>query len=530
MKPILYASNETAFTTLGIGVLADAISCYVTEERNGAYELEMVYPVTGQYADQIQSRSLILAKPNYTDNPQPFRVYKIRKSMSGATITVNAEHISYDLTGYTTSPFAAGDIQAALSGLVSHCITNDCPWTLQSTRATVANFSPDEPGSIRSWMGGRRGSLLDVYGGEWHYDMFTASLETNRGTNNGARILYGKNLITLEQEEECSNLYSHAYPFYKGTDGTVVTGSLVTVAAVSYTRVLVLDLTEEWADAEEPPTSADLTARAVSYVNANNLSTPKVNIKLDFAQLQDIPERVDLCDLVTVYFERFGISAFAECVKATWDVLMDRYSAIELGDMKDTLVDTIAGTQQDISDLNVTVVENQQEVLTNLVTVQESLQTSINANEEAITSVASRTTSIEESYVDENGVENILATHDYVNSTQLQQTADGITATVTQIQSTVNDQGATLEELTTAVTVDINGVTVGKSNSDIKGVFGNSSLDFVNGNGDRLAWISAEDDGLGANELSLGDPTSAAKRWRIAVSDDAKHLRITRHI
>lgn len=530
MKPILYASTETAFTTLGIGVLADAISCYVTEERNGAYELEMVYPVTGQYADQIQPRSLILAKPNYTDQPQPFRVYKIRKSMSGHTITVNAEHISYDLTGYTTAPFVAGDIQAALSGLVSHCITNNCPWTLQSTRATVANFSPDEPGSIRSWMGGRQGSLLDVYGGEWHYDMFTASLETNRGTNNGARILYGKNLITLEQEEECSNLYSHAYPFYKSADGTVVTGSLVTVASVPYTRVLVLDFTEEYTDAENPPTSAELTTRATAYVNANNLSVPKVNIKLDFAQLQDIPERVDLCDLVTVYFERFGISAFAECVKATWDVLLDRYSAIELGDMKDTLADTIVGTQESIDTLNTTVVVDRQELQTSIVTVQETTQTSINATEEAISSLASRTTNIEDSYIDENGVEQILSTHSYVNSTQLQQTADGITATVTQLSSTVDAQGSTLDELTTAVTVDINGVSVGKSNSDIKGVFGNSSLDFVNGNGDRLAWVSAEDDGLGATQLSLGDPTLATNRWRIYVTPDGKRLRFTRHV
>lgn len=530
MKPVLYASTETAFTTLGIGVLADAISCYVTEERNGSYELEMVYPVTGQYADQIQSRSLILAKPNFTDNPQPFRVYKIRKSMSGATITVNAEHISYDLTGYTTSPFVAGDIQAALSGLVSHCITNDCPWTLQSTRATVANFSPDEPGSIRSWMGGRRGSLLDVYGGEWHYDMFTASLETNRGTNNGARILYGKNLITLEQEEECSNLYSHAYPFYKSADGTIITGSLVTVASVSYTRVLVLDFTEEYADAENPPTSAELTTRAAAYVAANNLSVPKVNIKLDFAQLQDIPERVDLCDLVTVYFERFGISAFAECIKATWDVLMDRYSAIELGDMKDTLADTIVGTQESIDTLNTTVVMDRAELQTNISTVQETLQTNITSNADAITALASRTTTIEESYIDEDGVENLLATYDYVTSTQLQQTADNITATVTELSSTVDDQGAALDELSTAITIDISGVTVAKSNSDIKGVFGNNSLDFVNSDGDRLAWISAEDDGLGAAQLSLGDPTLATNRWRIYATSDGDHLRFTRHV
>ena len=529
MKPILYASTETAFTTLGIGVLADAISCYVTEERNGSYELEMVYPVTGQYADLIQSRSLILAKPNFTDQPQPFRVYKVKKSMSGATITVNAEHISYDLTGYISSPFVAGDIQSALSGLVSHCITNNCPWTLQSSRSTTANFSPDEPGSIRSWMGGRRGSLLDVYGGEWHFDRFTATLENNRGTNNGARILYGKNLITMEQEEECSNLYSHVYPFYKGEDGTIVTGSLTQVAAVAYTRVLVVDFTEEYAEAENPPTPQELTTRAASYIAQNNLSVPKVNLKLNFAQLQDIPERVDLCDMVTVYFELFGVSAFAECIKAKWDVLLERYDSIELGDMKTTLADTIANQQESIGTINSQVAKTT-ESITNMASVTESLQASLEVTDEAISALVSQTTHIQETYLDENGVANYLADHDYVDQTQLNQTADGITAIVSQIRSDVDANGAAITELQTAVTVDINGVTVSASDSDIQGVFGATSLDFINANGDVLVWISGEDDGLGASQLSLGDPSTPGNRWRIFVSADGKHLRFTRHI
>lgn len=36
MIPILYAASETDFTTNGIGLLTDAVSCTVTEERNGA--------------------------------------------------------------------------------------------------------------------------------------------------------------------------------------------------------------------------------------------------------------------------------------------------------------------------------------------------------------------------------------------------------------------------------------------------------------------------------------------------------------
>ena len=47
MIPVLFKANAVDFSTYGIGVLADCISCEVTEERNGAYELVLQYPVTG---------------------------------------------------------------------------------------------------------------------------------------------------------------------------------------------------------------------------------------------------------------------------------------------------------------------------------------------------------------------------------------------------------------------------------------------------------------------------------------------------
>ena len=48
-KPILYPQTETKFQDNGMGVLSDAVSCTVTEERNGAFELEMQYPVSSRF-------------------------------------------------------------------------------------------------------------------------------------------------------------------------------------------------------------------------------------------------------------------------------------------------------------------------------------------------------------------------------------------------------------------------------------------------------------------------------------------------
>lgn len=79
-------------------MLRDAISCTVTEERNGAFELEMVYPITGQHYSSLALRGLILAKPNPYGEAQYFRIYKISRPINGQ-VTVNAQHISYDLSG-----------------------------------------------------------------------------------------------------------------------------------------------------------------------------------------------------------------------------------------------------------------------------------------------------------------------------------------------------------------------------------------------------------------------------------------------
>ena len=73
MNPILYSPTERAFADNGVGVLSDAASCIVTEERNGSFELELQYPVAGIHYADITYRSVILARPRPDAAAQPFR-------------------------------------------------------------------------------------------------------------------------------------------------------------------------------------------------------------------------------------------------------------------------------------------------------------------------------------------------------------------------------------------------------------------------------------------------------------------------
>ena len=161
---ILYESTETAFLTNGLGILSDASKCEIEEERNGAFELTMVYPVHGNRYSELALRRIILAKPNPYDRAQPFRIYNISTPINGM-VTVKAEHISYDLSGIPVSPFTAGNVADALSALKRQSVISN-PFRFMTDKTTSANMKCSKPSSIRSLLGGVEGSVLDVYGGE----------------------------------------------------------------------------------------------------------------------------------------------------------------------------------------------------------------------------------------------------------------------------------------------------------------------------------------------------------------------------
>ena len=220
MKPRLYPENETNFESNGLGPLSDALACTVEENRNGAFELSMEYPVTGVLFDELKHGSIIFAPPNDSSEPQPFRVYGKSTPLSGV-VTVRAKHISYQLSHIPVSPFTAGSCAAALQGLKTNAV-EPCPFDFWTDKETVATFTVKEPASARSLLGGVAGSVLDVYGGEYEFDRYKVKLHKARGTDSGVVIAYGKNLVDIDQEESIENTITGVYPYYKDTDGNVL--------------------------------------------------------------------------------------------------------------------------------------------------------------------------------------------------------------------------------------------------------------------------------------------------------------------
>lgn len=345
---ILYESNsnEDDLKTQGLGGLPDAISPAVTEERNGPYTFEMQYPVNGLHFSEIKHQRIIKVKPNPYDATQPFRIYKITKPINGV-VTVYAQHISYDASGIPVAPFKASSCAEALTSLKTYALA-DCPFSVWTDKTVDGTMQTTVPASFRSLLGGTRGSILDTYGkGEYEFDGYSIKLYLNRGADRGVVLRYGKNITDITQEENCENMATGVCGYWYKEDTGIVQQTVKIDGTFPYENIITVDFSNDWQD---KPTEEQVKARVQKYIDANELTKPKVSITVSFIDTPPTPElqalsTVRLCDTVTVKFEKLGIDAKAKIIKTVYDVLNDRYSSIEIGDAKTNLVNTIAETQ-----------------------------------------------------------------------------------------------------------------------------------------------------------------------------------------
>lgn len=356
--PRLFDAQATTFDSQGVGALKDALACRVTEERNGGFELEMAYPISGRHFEEIAQRSLIVAKPNPIDDPQPFRVYRISRPIGGIC-TIYARHIAYDLAGIPVEPLTANAASAALAALTDQTVIPS-PFTLDTDMAATGTFTVAVPSSVRQIMGGVEGSIIDVYGGEWRYgyagDPYHVRLMASRGADRGVQIRYGKNLIDLKQEENIAGVYTAVFPFWADAESVVMTEDRIVQAPGSYSfqRILPLDLSAEFVEA---PTPAQLQAAAEAYVASAGIGTPEVSLSVSFVPLGQTTEyaglamleSVSLCDTIHVVFEALGVNATAKVVRTVYNVLTGRYDRVDIGSARASVADTIAGQTAEIS-------------------------------------------------------------------------------------------------------------------------------------------------------------------------------------
>ena len=366
MKPILFPGDETSFLSNGLGRL-DPITCTVTEERNGQYELEMVVTMDDPHFADIQEGRLLLARHDDTTDKQPFEIYYISRPINGL-VTVLAHHITYRTAAMTVMPFTASGVVAALLGLSTNTV-GTCPFTFTTTKSTSGTFKVEAPSSLRPLLAGQQGSILDVYGsGEYEWDKFTIRLHSARGSDSGVVLRYGKDITDLKKVTDMSSIWTGVVPFWRGVDSEDnTTETLVTlteevlyssaVGTYDYEMIVPLDLSSSF---ESQPTEAQLRAAEQAWVTVNEITAIPASIDVSFVHLAQTDEyqsvaamqRLKLCDTLTVLYTKLGVQNKAKIVKTVYNVLLERYDSMTIGDIRPDLSTTLTGgLQASLNDL-----------------------------------------------------------------------------------------------------------------------------------------------------------------------------------
>ena len=344
--------------TTRIGWLKDCLSCEVTEERNGVYELTLTYPASGSMARELTVERFIKAKPNQTAENQLFKIYKVSKPISGI-FTVNAEHVSYALSHYPISSVSlpSANPTQAINALLTNAANNlgsSHGFTVETSDiATNAAFHVSNV-SARAGLGGVEGSVLDTYGGEFEFDNYKIKLHRARGSDNGVIISYGKNLTDVKCDISSDSSYTAVYAYAARDDISVSLTMPVTNSSGIAARVLMRDFSSEFGTDEEL-TSAALNEKVTAWLASNDINALTISMSVSFVDLSQSPEyssyklleSVNLCDTVTVRHKDLNLNITAKVIKTTYNVLNEKYSKVELGSARANFSSTIEQLQKE---------------------------------------------------------------------------------------------------------------------------------------------------------------------------------------
>lgn len=377
MLPLLYKSNtaKNDFNNNGLGFVKNCTKCKVTEVRNGLYELELEMLINDRLANNIAVGMFLKVRANPHDNLQIFEIYQM--SVTDTKIAAKAQHLKYIAGGNVLgeafdSLLDDGYTPQETWEKIQHYLEFNNLFEFYSDITTKASVTAgrDCPIRLGDFLSGVDGSMLDTFHGEFHYDNFKIELLKNRGSETGIALRYGSSISTYQQDSDSSTVYSHLLPYAivkaedydtgKSIGDKMVYADLIDLHNdnLTYKRALAYDFSDSFTEDDDiavvyqngvvsnwSDLTTKLNAVAAQYVNKNYaaLTEISVNITVDVAETLKNLEDCKLCDIVKVYFEPLGFSANAKIVKTEYDVLLEKYTKIELGTIKKTIADLFSG-------------------------------------------------------------------------------------------------------------------------------------------------------------------------------------------
>ena len=384
MRPILFNKNEQSFETYGLGEL-NVTKGTVTRECNGNYTLYAEIPVNDPSVATLQKEMKLKADAGLRTKNQTFEISRIVKDSSNI-VKIYGQHISHKLEymvlrNATAFSGTAYNALAIWKGALIGDLTFDVWSDIQTSNKGMFDISKME--NARLALGGVEGSILDLYGGEYEFDNMTVRLHKQLGRTAPTVLEYGRNILSAELDEAIESAYTSVLPFATYTpdkpegDTSDSQPDPITVtipenyvdskykALYAHRRIKVVDFSSEFKSdgkSKDIPTPDKLRKVANDYMERNAIGKPKINIKIEYADLAKTLdyadngwiEELELCDIVPIYYPQIGLTdETAKVTTVTYDFINERNESVEFGDIgtnvRATMQSGLAGRVDDIA-------------------------------------------------------------------------------------------------------------------------------------------------------------------------------------
>ena len=353
-----YSSGAAALTTLEIGTEV----YFVEDAGDGWYKVSTKDGIIGY----IKSSQLVFVR---TETVQPagdritdyqlFRIYNAQISTDGKSITVNARHVSYDLSGILlndckiemASPsFAIMRIKDALitnyAGEIATNLTSDENGTftgdLSYKNGTYAFLDPDK-------------GMIPYFRAKLVRDNWDIFLMKNDLYDRGVRLTYGVNLRGVSWKQKSDSLINRVMPVAKGEDGSDLFLPETYVSSSNSWPVAIMERLNVNGQVGKPKSQQDPTlwtvdtlleemrTKAGERFSVDHADAIQVEVDVNFTLLGETEEykayrgleKLYMYDLVKVKDPNVGLDLQLQVSQIRYDCITKRYNGIKLGNVFD---------------------------------------------------------------------------------------------------------------------------------------------------------------------------------------------------
>lgn len=354
-----YTTGSPVLTTLK----ADTEVYYIEASGQSWAKVSTKYGIDG-YVKNSQitfvRHETVEPVPERTVEDQLFRIYSVVINTDNSSVSVNARHVSYDLSGVLLGPCNLalqepswvimrirdamlipyrGEIATNMTGTENGTYTGD----LSNKNGTQAILDPDK-------------GVIPYFRGKLIRDNWDLFLMKNDLTDRGIRFTYGTNLNGVSWKRDSGQKVNRIMPVAKDADGNDMylpeqwidsEGGIQPVVKMERLKVDGQVGKDDGTGTDTTWTEANLLDhmrdKAEERFTVDHVDAAVVELTVNFTllgsteeykQYRDL-EKVYMYDLVRVTDPRVGLNLQLQVSHIEWDCILERYNSIKVGNVFD---------------------------------------------------------------------------------------------------------------------------------------------------------------------------------------------------